>query len=268
MLNLPQNRKWAVMGILNATPDSFYDGGKYTDNLRMRIDQMVADGVDIIDVGGESTRPGSKPVSMQEELKRVLPAIGYIRSTSNTIISCDTSKSMVAKEALMQGAHWINDVSAGRNDSKMATVVAEAGVPVVLMHSRKKPENMQDSPHYENPTYEVLKELYEAVSLFCESGVDQEKIILDPGIGFAKRVTDNLQLLREISTLAKEYPVLIGTSRKSFIGEITGSTVDKRLAGSLATVGETYRRGASIFRVHDVAETVDYLKMVDAIDGK
>lgn len=267
MLNLPPQKKWAVMGILNVTPDSFYDGGKYTDNLKRRVEQMIAEEVDIIDVGGESTRPGSQPVSLQEELDRVLPAIECIRSISNTLISIDTSKASVAKEAIGNGADWVNDVSAGRHDAAMAETVGELDCPVVLMHSRKKPENMQDNPHYDDVIKEVKAELKESVKLFLDAGVQKEDIVLDPGIGFAKNLADNLKLLQECQKLSVDYPLLIGTSRKSFIGTITGKEVENRLAGSLATVGETYRHGASIFRVHDVAETVDYLKMVDAING-
>ncbi len=267
MLNLPHDRKWSVMGILNVTPDSFYDGGKYTDNLLRRIDQMVHEGVDIIDVGGESTRPGSKSVSVQEELNRVLPVIEMIRANSDSLISIDTSKSEIAKQAVDSGAHCVNDVSAGRNDIEMASVVADLSVPIVLMHSRKSPIDMQENPSYENVTTEVITELDQAVQLFLEAGVNEGDIILDPGIGFAKDLQANLTLLKDTLSLSMRYPLLIGTSRKSFIGTITGKPVDERLAGSLATVGETYRNGASIFRVHDVAQTVDYLKMIDAIHG-
>lgn len=229
---------------------------------------MVFDGAHIIDVGGESTRPGAAPVSVQEELDRVIPAVETITSNFNVIISVDTSKAAVAKESIGAGAHWINDVSAGRNDKDMAATVADLEIPVVLMHSRKTPKDMQDEPFYSDVTNEVQAELAESVKHFLDAGVQKHQIVLDPGIGFAKRVEDNLLLLKECEVLTSEYPLLIGTSRKSLIGEVTGKPVEKRLAGSLATVGETYRRGASIFRVHDVAETVDFLKMMDAINGR
>lgn len=267
MLNLPTGRNWVVMGILNVTPDSFYDGGKYTDNLLKRIAQMVSEGVDIIDVGGESTRPGSASVSAQQELDRVLPAIETISTEFDVIISVDTSKAAVARQSVSAGAHWINDVSAGRNDADMAKTVASLETPVVLMHSRKTPETMQINPYYDDVVSEVFTELEESVALFVNSGVKKENIILDPGIGFAKRLEDNLRLLNECERFSELYPLLIGTSRKSFIGTVTGKEVAERLAGSLATVGVTYNKGARIFRVHDVAATVDYLKMIDAIHG-
>lgn len=257
------------MGILNATPDSFFDGGQYGLQLSKTVDrasQMVEDGAVILDVGGESTRPGSDPVSLDEEMERVLPVIAELVKRFDVTISVDTTKSEVARGALELGAHWINDVSAGRFDTSMAEVAASNGAAVVLMHSRHNPKTMQDNPHYESVVEEVLHELLESALTFRDAGVDQDKIILDPGIGFAKSVNDNLTLLRSCSRFIETgYPLLIGTSRKSLIGVVTGSEVEQRLAGSLATVGETYAQGAEIFRVHDVRETVDFLKMVDAV---
>jgi len=265
------NQAWNVMGILNITPDSFFDGGTYGIDLSKTIDRassMIRDGATILDVGGESTRPGSKAISLDEEQSRVSPVIESLSSRFDITISVDTTKSKVALDALQNGAHWVNDISAGRFDSEMCSVVNESEATIVLMHSRKRPETMQDSPHYTNVTSEVKQELLESVELFTSAGVLKSKIILDPGIGFAKSVSDNITLLQECSQFTNlGFPVLIGTSRKSFIGNILGKEVAHRLAGSLATVGETYRQGASLFRVHDVAETVDFLKMMDSIRG-
>ncbi len=259
------------MGILNITPDSFYDGGTYGVDLSKTIDRaatMIADGASILDIGGESTRPGSKTISQDEELSRVIPVIEEISKRFETTISVDTTKSSVAHAAMHTGAHWINDISAGRFDSEMKTVASATDATIVLMHSRKRPETMQDNPRYSNVVANVKDELLQAVELFVSAGVNRSKIILDPGIGFAKSISDNISLLKSCHEFSNfEFPLLIGTSRKSFIGEITGKDVSQRLAGSLATIGETYRQGASIFRVHDVAETVDYLKVLSSIKG-
>ncbi len=257
------------MGILNATPDSFFDGGSYGDGLDKITDRaadMVQAGAALLDVGGESTRPGALPVSIDEELSRIIPVIETINSRFDVKISVDTSKSEVAAKAMAAGADWINDISAGRFDERMPSVVSDTGAAVVLMHSRERPATMQDNPHYQDVSADVVRELNEAVVKFQQAGVKKEMIILDPGIGFAKSVNDNLTLLRSCTRLLETgYPLLIGTSRKSVIGAVTGRDVNERLAGSLATVSETYRQGARLFRVHDVAETVDLLTMIDAI---
>lgn len=262
-------KSWQVMGILNVTPDSFFDGGLYGTDLSKTIDRaalMVKHGAAILDIGGESTRPGAEPVSVEQELDRVVPVIKELASRFDITLSVDTTKSKVAHEAVNAGAHWINDVSAGRFDSEMKTVAADLNATVVLMHSRENPETMQNNPNYDNVVNDVVEELLQSVETFICAGVDKQKIILDPGIGFAKSVENNLTLLNNCSSfLETGYPLLIGTSRKSVIGAITGKEADRRLAGSLATIGETYRQGATIFRVHDVEETVDYLKMVDAV---
>lgn len=262
---------WKVMGILNVTPDSFFDGGVYGTTLSATIDRaatMIRDGVSILDVGGESTRPGAIPVSLQEELERVIPIIESLRSRFDIAISVDTTKSIVARTSVIAGANWINDISAGRFDPLMASVCAETGAKIVLMHSRNDPRTMQINPGYCNTVTDVLRELFVQVDSFVESGVSRDSIILDPGIGFGKSVNDNLLLLRSCQAfLDTGFPLLVGTSRKSIVGAVTGKPTSQRLAGSLATISETYRQGATIFRVHDVAETVDLLKMIDAIHG-
>ena len=259
------------MGILNCTPDSFYDGGRYNNSLQSSIDrasQIVKEGGAIIDVGGESTRPGSTPVSLDEELSRVIPVIEAISSRFGIVISIDTTKSTVAREACGVGATIINDISAGRFDSKMASVVSELQAKVILMHSRKTPKNMQDNPKYINATKEVIDELLTQVELFGKAGVSKSDIILDPGIGFAKDDIANFNLLKNIDKIIEEtgFEVLVGTSQKSFIGRLLGEN-SERLSASLATIGHTYRQGANYFRVHDVKESVNYLKMMDSLIG-
>ncbi len=268
---LLEGKPWMVMGILNVTPDSFYDGGRFVGSIEKAIDQvakMIQSGAAIIDIGGESTRPGSLPVSLEEELLRVIPVVEALHSRFDITLSIDTTKSTIAEAALQCGAHWINDVSAGRFDKNMASVVALHSAVAVLMHSRKAPQNMQKDPFYQDTISEVYSELLEQALLFQKAGVSKDNIILDPGIGFAKRLSDNLLLLKEANAFLRDgYPLLIGTSRKSFLGNITGKESGDRLASSLATISATYMQGASLFRVHDVPETVDFLKTVDAIES-
>jgi dihydropteroate synthase len=257
------------MGVLNVTPDSFYDGGRYSSAISA-VKQgllMYGDGAAIIDVGGESTRPGAEIVPVQEEIKRVVPVIASLRREYPAgIISIDTRKSVVAQAALDAGAHWVNDVSAGRYDIQMPVVCASAGCPVILMHSRETPLTMQSMPHYTNVVNEVRDELLAAVATFCGAGVHKEQIILDPGIGFAKRLEDNVLLVKNISALVQTgFRVLLGPSRKSFIGALTGREPDGRLPGTLAAIGRAFSAGVRLFRVHDVRETVDYLKVAAAI---
>jgi dihydropteroate synthase len=259
---------FAVMGIVNVTPDSFFDGGRYS-STRAAVDHglaMAAQGAAVLDIGGESSRPGAAPVSADEECRRVLPVIEELAAKTKTVISIDTSKSAVAARALAAGASWINDISAGRFDPGMAQCAAQHRCPVVLMHSRRTPADMQTEPHYDDVVAEVSAELLRSVELFVAAGVIKENIILDPGIGFAKRLEDNVRLLREIrSLLSLGYPLLVGTSRKSFIGRITGKEPDGRLGGSLGSVAAAFAGGARLFRVHDVGETVDMLKVMSAI---
>ncbi|ERP38811.1 dihydropteroate synthase [Chitinivibrio alkaliphilus] len=256
-------RPWNVMGILNVTPDSFYDGGTYTDCVAERAQQMYDDGAVVIDVGGESTRPGSLPVSVQEELDRVVPAVEEILRTVPVQISVDTTKATVARAALRAGATMVNDVSGGRFDPDLPRVAAQEDASVVVMHSRKTPRDMQEDPSYKSVLEEVAQELQEGVTRYVSAGVAHHNIIIDPGIGFAKTYFDNIALLGGLSSLSLPYPLLIGTSRKSFLGAITGRDAADRLAPSLATVGHAYTQGVRWFRVHDVAETVDYLKTLD-----
>ncbi len=245
-----------VMGILNVTPDSFSDGGSYSglDSALKHAQKMIDQGADIIDVGGESTRPGSDYVDEQEEIGRVIPVIKELSSRHKVIISVDTVKSSVAIEAMEAGAQMINDVSMLRADPNLATVAAQTGAHLVLMHSRKTPKNMQEDIQYGNVIQDVCWELMNAVSIAETAGVESSKIWLDPGIGFAKTLDDNLELLARISTLVDlGYPVLVGPSRKSFINKLDGSSVESREGGTAAAVTQSIMGGATAVRVHDVA---------------
>jgi dihydropteroate synthase len=262
-------KPFAVLGVVNVTPDSFYDGGKHAtaagaaDHAR----QLAAEGADILDIGGESTRPGAQPVSEDEECLRVLPVIAALARDCGLPISVDTTKAVVARRALDAGATWINDVSAGRLDPGMARLAAERACPVILMHSRKTPATMQSSPSYGDVVAEVKQELLERAGAFAAAGVLRHNIVLDPGIGFAKRLEDNLRLLRQLDVLvALGYPVCVGASRKSFVGTLTGHDKEERLWGSLAAVAAARHKGARLFRVHDVKETLDFIKVLDAIN--
>jgi dihydropteroate synthase len=263
------DKPFAVMGILNVTDDSFYDGGRHAgvDAAALRARAMIADGADIIDIGGESTRPGAHPVTEELECERCIPVIKKIRDESDIPISIDTTKSVVAAEALRAGATWINDISAGRFDAGMPLRAAAAACPVVLMHSRGTPRDMQDNPRYENVVVEVHDELLAAVGRFVAAGVSPGNVVLDPGIGFGKRFEDNVTLIAHIGECVSwGYPLLIGTSRKSFIGHITGRRSEDRLAGTLASVGVAFAGGAKMFRVHDVRETVDFLSVLAVLN--
>ena len=256
---------YAVMGIVNVTPDSFYDGGRYntTSAAVEHALRLVDEGADVIDIGGSSSRPGAKLLPPHEEAARVIPVISELMKRGIAVpVSVDTPWSSVAKAAIDAGASWVNDISAGRIDAGMPAAVAQAGCTVVLMHSRQTPQTMQDDPQYEDAVTEVARELSESADLFERAGVDKSKIILDPGIGFAKNVHHNIALLRDINALTRfGYDVLIGVSRKSFIGVITGSPIEERLCGTLGATAAAYIGGARIFRAHDVKETVDFLKV-------
>lgn len=258
-----------LMGIVNVTPDSFYDGGWHStvDSAIEHIRKLQDEGVDIIDIGGASSRPGAQPVPPRVELQRVLPVIEVAAGFFEGAISIDTTWSVVARAACNAGATWINDISAGRFDEEMAPAAAECGCRVILMHSRGMPQTMQVNPFYTNTVKEVSSELSDAVERFRSAGVAGDKIVLDPGIGFAKTFEHNITLMKHLDAIvAMGYPVAVGTSRKSFIGTITGKNVEDRLAGTLATVASAYRAGVTIFRVHDVAETADFLKVLSAIE--
>ncbi|MCP4673997.1 MAG: dihydropteroate synthase [Deltaproteobacteria bacterium] len=244
------------MGILNVTPDSFSDGGLYLDKDRAveRGLGMVRAGADIIDVGGESTRPGSKGVGEAEEKRRVLPVIEELSSRTDAVISIDTVKPDVAREATRLGARLINDVSMLRYSDDLARVAAESGADIVLMHSRKTPKDMQDEIVYNDVVQDVIDELLEAAACAETAGIERSRIWLDPGMGFAKTAKDNIELLARLPELVTTgFPVLVGPSRKSFIGKLTDSDVDDRLGGSAAAVTAATMAGAAAVRVHDVA---------------
>jgi len=257
------------MGVLNVTPDSFSDGGCYlTPQEAIRhAAHMVEEGAEVIDVGGESTRPGSRPVSCEEELRRVLSVIETLDKRLPVPLSIDTSKAQVARCALEAGASMVNDVTALRGDPQMAAVVARAQVPIILMHMRGMPQTMQRAPRYHNVVGEVKTFLAEAIQRAHQAGIAWDKILIDPGLGFGKTVTHNLLLLRHLDELlALGRPVVIGPSRKSFIGRVLDAPVDERLAGTLACVAYAAQRGVHMVRVHDVKPTVQVLRMWEAID--
>jgi dihydropteroate synthase len=264
-------RPLAVMAILNITPDSFSDGGVHFDQSKAvhAALQMEEDGAAIIDIGGESTRPGAEPLAAQIEIDRVLPVIEQIRRRSAVTISIDTRKAAVAEEAIGAGADLVNDVSAMRYSAGMAAVVAKSGVPVILMHMRGEPATMQQFAVYDDVVTDVGRELSSMIDDAVEAGVDPGKILIDPGIGFAKTFDQNLELLARAHELTALGPVVIGASRKAFIGHLTGrpSGPDRAL-GSLAAVAAAQRAGAAIVRVHDVRATVDFLKVLLAIEAK
>lgn len=258
------------MGILNVTPDSFSDGGRYTslDTALKQCERLVAEGAHVIDIGGESSRPGAAAVSVDEELERVVPIIEKIAKNIDCVISVDTTKSTVARAALDQGAHWLNDISAGRFDHSMKEVAAEYQCPIILMHSREKPSTMQENPRYDDPVTEVLEELRARVNIFTHAGVLEENIILDPGIGFAKRFSDNITLLAHLDRFVSTgFHTLLGVSRKSFLGEILNKEPQDRIFGSTASAVSAYYKGVKIFRVHDAGATSDVLKVITTIDG-
>jgi dihydropteroate synthase len=256
------------MGVLNVTPDSFYDGGRYQGRAKAveRAKRMIAAGAAILDVGGESSRPGSDPVSAAVQKERVLPVIEAVREDWDGWISVDTCSGEVARAAVQAGADMINDISAGRMDPAMKEVAAGLGVPCILMHMQGTPKNMQQRPTYADVVRDIVEHLAERIRLWEAAGVSREKILLDPGIGFGKTGRHNLLILkhlREFKALGR--PIVLGTSRKSFIGSLLGRDAEERLAGSLATAAIGVWNGADILRVHDVPETLDVVKIVRAI---
>lgn len=262
-------RQTLVMGVLNVTPDSFYDGGRRLDDPKRAIDDallMVANGAAIVDIGGESTRPGADPVSAKEELHRVLPIVEGLRKDSSVPISIDTYKAEVARAALGAGADIVNDISALRMDPEMAAVVAQERVPVILMHMQGTPRTMQAEPRYRDVVSEVRDFLAAQVDVAVRAGIARERIVIDPGIGFGKTLEHNLSLLRGLpELLSLGQPLLVGASRKRFIGHILNLEADDRLEGSLAAAVAAVLAGASLVRVHDVKETVRAVRMADAI---
>lgn len=257
-----------VMGVLNVTPDSFSDGGRFYDPVKAVQHglKLARDGADIIDVGGESTRPGSEPISAQEEMRRVIPVIEALAHEVKVPISIDTYKSQVAARALEAGAAMVNDISAMRFDPLMATVVAEHGVPVVLMHMLGTPRDMQLDPKYGDVVGEILDFLRARIEWAVSQGVAEDQIIVDPGIGFGKTLEHNLTLIKNLARFrVLGRPILLGTSRKSFIGKILGVGVDQREEGTAATVALGICNGANIVRVHDVARMVPVVRVTDAV---
>jgi len=256
------------MGILNVTPDSFSDGGKFLDP-KQAIEHalmMAKQGADIIDVGGESTRPGSDPVSKEEELRRVLPVIKEVTKETDTPVSIDTYKSEIARRALDAGVEMINDISALRFDPEMRKVISEYDVPVVLMHIKGTPKNMQDNPCYNDVIQEITDYLNESMEVGKNAGIAEEKIVVDPGIGFGKRAKHNLEILKNLKKLnCLGRPILVGVSRKSFIGKLLDLPAEERLEGSLASLAVAILNGANILRVHDIKESKRVAQMVDAI---
>ncbi|MFP5116259.1 dihydropteroate synthase [Bacillaceae bacterium C204] len=261
---LDSSKKTIIMGILNATPDSFSDGGKFN-NVEIAVErakEMVANGADIIDIGGESTRPGFAAVPVEEELNRVIPIIQAISEQVQVPISIDTYKAEVAKQAIEAGAHLINDVWGAKADEKMGQVAAAYGVPIILMHNRHDRD-------YKVFMRDVINDLYESIAIVKKAGVKDEQIILDPGIGFARNYQENLLTMQNLDTFVKlGYPVLLGTSRKSMIGQALDLPVHERLEGTGATICYGIQKGCHIIRVHDVKEMSRMAKMMDALMGK
>ncbi len=256
-----------VMGVLNVTPDSFSDGGQYNrpDAALVRARQMVADGATFIDIGGESTRPGATPVSLQEELDRVCPVVEAAARELDAVISVDTSAPEVMAETAKLGAGLINDVRALQRDGA-PEVAAKAGIPVCIMHIQGEPDTMQDRPEYRNVRREVSAFLTERIRVAEQAGIRPENILLDPGFGFGKSLEHNLQLLASLEQMhILGHPLLVGVSRKSMLGHITGREVNERLPASLAAATIAAMKGASIIRVHDVRETVDAIRVVAAV---
>jgi dihydropteroate synthase len=262
--SLDFSRKTYIMGILNITPDSFSDGGSYNelDAAVNHARKMVANGADIIDIGGESTRPGHIQVSVEEEIKRVVPIIEAISAEINVPISIDAYRAKTVEAAIKAGAHIINDIWGAKYDSEMAKVAAETGVPIILMHNR-------DNRNYTHFIRDVIQDTQESIFICKKAGVQDDKIILDPGIGFAKDVELNIEMMRELDKfVGLGYPVLLGTSKKSMIGQIMDLPVEERLEGTGATVCYGIQKGCHIMRVHDVKEISRMAKMMDVLVGR
>jgi dihydropteroate synthase len=257
----------AIMGVLNVTPDSFSDGGLFLDpGAAVAHGRLLAsEGADLIDVGGESTRPGADPVSLQDEIERVMPVIQALVAEVGIPLSIDTSKAEVGRAAIAAGARFVNDVTAFRGDPAMAGVVADAQVEVCLVHMRGEPRTMQDDPRYEDVVAEVRAFLEERLETAIEAGIAEERVWLDPGIGFGKTLEHNLDLIRRLDEIvAIGRPVVFGASRKRFLGRLTGRPEAERVAGTVAANVLALERGATMFRVHDVAPTRDALRVATA----
>ena len=259
-----------IMGILNMTPDSFSDGGQFKSHDKA-IDhalKMVEEGANIIDIGGESTRPGAEAVQLEKELSRTVPIIEAIRLKSDCLISIDTYKSKVAKAALDAGADMVNDISGLTFDHNMASLVAERNVPVIIMHIKGKPRDMQKNPNYDNLIKEIKVFFELQIAIAKRAGIDSGNIILDPGIGFGKRLEDNFEIIRELGQISTMgYPVLLGPSRKSFIGFTLDLPIEERIEGTLASITAGVINGARIVRVHDIRATRRTLTITEKIMG-
>jgi len=257
-----------LMGIINVTPDSFSDGGRFYDPQRAveHAIRLVGEGADLLDIGAESTRPGAQPVDEQEESRRLIPVVTAVAKAVSVPISVDTSKAEVAKAAIDVGAVMVNDVTALRGDSAMVEIVAKAGASLALMHMQGSPQTMQHAPHYDDVIGEVARFLAARARFAVERGVARNRIVLDPGIGFGKTLTHNLDLLANLHVLKElGYPLLIGPSRKGFIGQLTRQSVEARGWGTAAVVALAVEQGANILRVHDVAPMKDVANVAAAL---
>lgn len=265
-------RPTLVMGVLNVTPDSFSDGGRFctVEAALERAAQLLREGADVLDVGGESTRPRATPVSVEEEIRRVVPVIQQLAARGPLPLSIDTQKPEVARAALLAGASIVNDIAANRTDDAMARVVAEFGAGYVVMHMKGTPQTMQQQPAYADVAGEVDAFFAERLARLEQLGVCREQVVLDPGIGFGKTLAHNLELLGALRRFARhERPVLLGVSRKSFLGQLTGATTPaERLPGALACAALAVRDGVQLLRVHDVRETVQAARVAEAVGGE
>jgi dihydropteroate synthase len=270
-ITLDLGKRTHIMGVLNITPDSFSDGGRYrqTDKALERALEMEREGADIIDVGGESTRPGSQAVTLEEELHRVIPLIEQLRRQLKIPISIDTYKASVAERAVVAGAAIVNDISGLQFDQNMAHVVAKSGAGIVVMHIKGTPRDMQKNPHYDDLMTEIGNYLEQSKQIALAAGIERQRIVVDPGIGFGKRLQDNFQIIRELLLLAHlKCPILVGPSRKSFIGSVLDLPVEQRLEGTAAAVTACILNGADVVRVHDVKEIKRVALIADKIVGK
>jgi len=263
------NSNVELMGIINITPDSFYDGGNYLDrdSALDRVQELVENGASIIDIGGESSRPNSDPVHINEEIKRILPVLKSMKGKFSVPVSVDTYKSEVASVALSEGADIINDISALRFDPKLPGVISDYDAGVILMHMKGTPKNMQDHPEYVNVIDEISSFLSERAEFATSSGISRDSIMIDPGIGFGKTLKHNLSILKGIDQFKQlGYPVLIGPSRKSFIGELTNKSVEERLFGTAGVVAYCTLKGVNVIRVHDVPQMKDVVNLTHSIE--
>lgn len=268
---LDLSKKPLVMGIVNMTPDSFYDGGRYNDTQKAlgRVASLIKDGADIIDIGGESTRPGSSGVSTEEELHRVIPLIEAASEEFDTVISVDTTKAVVAEEALRRGASMVNDISGLSFEPQVAQKVSENEAAIILNHTSSRPADMQKKTHYSSLIPDIADSLLNSTQTAMAAGIPRDNIIIDPGIGFGKTTEQNLEIIRRLEEFCElGFPVCLGTSRKSFIGEILGSSLaEQRLIGSICSVIISMLKGISIIRVHDVLETTQAIRTIKSIYG-